>query len=190
MLRCALAICVMTTAWACGSGVPYAKYEAKVDENARLREENRSLVRARGENDALKQRVAELETENRMLRGELEDSRRTPASNAPHAEPRAAAHRESSDDSVAVEETAGVIRGADIIQREQKSSGTRITVNRGTDHGVELGWTMQLVDAAGRPVPKARGKVIYVGPTYARAMMRVKARVARSCNEAILIPPQ
>ena len=179
------AIAILATVAACAGGVPHAKYEARVDENARLREANSSLERNAGENRELRRRVAVLEAENAQLRAESSETRAAPVPVAPPPErppPAAEAGAE------AAASAAGLV-DARVIQLEVKSGGIQVTVNRGERDGVERGWTLELVDDSGKPVARARGRVSYVGPTYARAMMRVRIKVARRFAQARLTPP-
>ena len=175
-----VALVALATAGCGGPGVPYAKYESKVEENARLRAENRAHERTSGENDELRRRIAALEEENRALQRDLEAMRRKLDRAAGKSFP-------SPPQPVDEESFAGAI--ADVIQREQKSRGTRVTVNRGSNDGVKHGWILELVDSSGKPVARARGKVTYVGPTYCRAMIPVKIHVARRHDQAVLAPP-
>jgi cell shape-determining protein MreC len=178
-MRRAIAIAVVVAAGCGGGGVPHARYQAKVDENARLRADNRRLTEERGEVRQLEKRVAQLEADNARLRDEL--ARREAAPRPPAAPVRA--------ETPAPPAAAPAAALVNVTQVTQTSRGIEISVDRGSDDGVGRGWIIQLVDDDGRPIAKARGAVFRVAPSYATARMKIRLKTARAHRRATVAAP-
>jgi hypothetical protein len=79
---------------------------------------------------------------------------------------------------------------ANIIEFAKQGSGVRILVNKGSDAGVEQGWTGYVVDKKGKSLPKGAFKVKKTKNDESEAVVGLTLDEVQANRSVVLKPPQ
>jgi hypothetical protein len=91
---------------------------------------------------------------------------------------------------VVVDEAAGAKVKANIIEFATQGSGVRILVNKGSDAGVEAGWTGYVVDKSGRSLPKGAFKIKKSRNDESEGVVGLTLDQVQANRSVVLKPPQ